>query len=184
MQNIEIKAKMVDRSRVERQLTALGARRMWVRWQTDTFFLVPEQSGMRRWLKLREAVKMRMISEVPLGAFLSGGIDSSVIVALMSEVSDKPVKTFSIGFEEQEFSELPFAKQVADEGNFSLETAFYTKDIKATWNGDAVAHIQVFETYPPANGSQRVIRRRRDLPAEPRRDRVHKFRTIVGTTAR
>jgi asparagine synthase (glutamine-hydrolysing) len=62
---------------------------------------------------LAEAVKIRLISEVPLGAFLSGGIDSSVIVALMARASAEPVKTFSIGFKEAEFSELGYARQVA-----------------------------------------------------------------------
>jgi asparagine synthase (glutamine-hydrolysing) len=62
---------------------------------------------------LAEAVRVRLMSEVPLGAFLSGGIDSSVVVGLMSSMMSQPVKTFSIGFEEDDYSELPYARQVA-----------------------------------------------------------------------
>jgi len=62
---------------------------------------------------LKDAVQVRLMSEVPLGAFLSGGVDSSVVVGLMSSMMSQPVKTFSIGFEEDDYSELSYARQVA-----------------------------------------------------------------------
>ncbi|HLD36769.1 MAG TPA: asparagine synthase (glutamine-hydrolyzing) [Planctomycetota bacterium] len=63
---------------------------------------------------LEESTKIRMISDVPLGALLSGGIDSSAIVGLMARNSSKPIKTFSIGFGETGYSELKYAKLVAE----------------------------------------------------------------------
>lgn len=63
--------------------------------------------------KLDEAVRMRLISDVPLGAFLSGGVDSSGVVGLMAQQSDKPVNTFCIGFDDQSYDESNYAQQVA-----------------------------------------------------------------------
>jgi asparagine synthase (glutamine-hydrolysing) len=86
-------------------------------WQIDfshKLSIDEEEAGERVVELLRDAVRVRLMSEVPLGAFLSGGIDSSAVVALMAQESSEKVKTFSIGFEEQDFSELHHARRVAE----------------------------------------------------------------------
>src|SRR5204862_1826484 len=78
-------------------------------WQPDftkKIKISEEEAGERAVELLREAVRVRLMSEVPLGAFLSGGVDSSAVVALMAEEGGAPVKTFSMGFDERAFSEL------------------------------------------------------------------------------
>lgn len=64
--------------------------------------------------RLEEAVRTRLMSDVPLGMFLSGGVDSSAIAAIMKPLSSGPVKTFAVGYREQAFSELPYARHVAE----------------------------------------------------------------------
>lgn len=75
--------------------------------QTDT-----EMLGQLDHL-LGDAVRRRMVADVPLGTLLSGGIDSSLVTALMAEQSERPINTFSIGFQEKEFNEAPFAREIA-----------------------------------------------------------------------
>lgn len=86
-------------------------------WQLDYSdkIRISEQEASEEVLRLlKEAVKIRLYSDVPLGAFLSGGIDSSTVVGLMSQVSNSKVKTFSIGFEESDYSELKYASAIAE----------------------------------------------------------------------
>ncbi len=89
---------------------------------------------------LTAAVRKRLIGEVPLGAFLSGGVDSSAVVALMAGLSDRPVKTFSIGFDQPEYDELSYAKRVA--AQFGCEhTEFVVKPSAVDVLPDVVRHF-------------------------------------------
>jgi len=73
-----------------------------------------EEDWCERLLEIyREAVRLRLISDVPLGAFLSGGVDSSAVVAAMADLCNEPITTCSIGFEEKEYNELGYARQIA-----------------------------------------------------------------------
>ena len=65
-------------------------------------------------LILEKSIESRMVSDVPIGAFLSGGIDSSTIVSIMQKVSNKPINTFTIGFKDQKYNEASKAKKIAN----------------------------------------------------------------------
>lgn len=88
---------------------------------------------------LSDAVRLRMISDVPLGAFLSGGIDSSAIVALMAEHTSNPVTTCSIGFDSEKFDEVRFARKVADQ--FNADHHEFTVKENVTDHFEAVARF-------------------------------------------
>jgi asparagine synthase (glutamine-hydrolysing) len=86
-------------------------------WEPD--FSAKLELSEKEWCKrivdgLEESVKLRMISDVPVGAFLSGGVDSSAVVAMMARISKNPIKTFTIAFKEPEFNETEYAQNIVD----------------------------------------------------------------------
>jgi len=102
---------------------------------------------------LQDAVKIRLMSDVPLGAFLSGGVDSSTTVALMAQVMDQPVKTFSIGFEDASYNELEYARIIAkkfktDHHEFIIKPDAVDLTEKLIWFLDEpFGDFSIFPTY-------------------------------------
>jgi asparagine synthase (glutamine-hydrolysing) len=114
--------------------------------------------------RLKEAVKLRLVSDVPLGAFLSGGVDSSSVVALMSEFSSGPVRTFSIGFPDKEYDETHYARMVAQRYSTDHEEMIVEPDAIAiiprlVWHyGEPFADPSAVPTYYVSEMARRKVK--------------------------
>ncbi len=116
---------------------------------------------------LRDAVQSHLMSEVPLGAFLSGGVDSSVVVGLMAEASSQPVRTFSIGFDDPRYDELDHARVVAS--HFGTDHhEFVVKPDALAIIDDLIAHFD--EPFGDSSAIPDVVRLRDS--AAPRHSRA------------
>ncbi len=114
--------------------------------------MAPDDLEVKAW-ELREllsdAVRMRLVSDVPLGILLSGGIDSSTVAAFATQHATERVKTFSIGFEEDSFDESKYARKVAKH----LDTEHYEDKLSATTAGDLISDIGKWLDEPMSDGS-------------------------------
>jgi asparagine synthase (glutamine-hydrolysing) len=112
---------------------------------------------------LRAAVRKRLVSDVPLGAFLSGGVDSSLVVALMAQEQSRPVEAVVMGFDDPEFDERPYARKVADRWNVNLHEHVLRANAIADlpeiiWHyGQPVADVSIVPTYYVARAAKQHV---------------------------
>lgn len=129
-------------------------RRFWdIHFHPGRTVVTLEDAAEELRARLAESVRLRMISEVPLGAFLSGGVDSSAVVATMAQVSREPVNTCSIGFDDPQFNEIEFAQAVATRYGTNHRTQivksddFELVDLLATLYDEPFADSSAIPTY-------------------------------------
>lgn len=117
----------------------------WEKTKTESL----EKSAEELRELLADAVRMRLVADVPLGILLSGGIDSSTVAALATQFSTEKVKTFSIGFEEDSFDESKYARQVAKH----LDTEHYEDKLSVEKAADLISEIGLWLDEPMSDGS-------------------------------
>lgn len=128
----------------------IKTRRYWnLSWQKSSTNLSLSDKATELRELLADAVRMRLVSDVPLGILLSGGVDSSTVAALATQFSSEKVKTFSIGFEEDSFDESKFARQVAAH----LGTEHYEEKLSVEKAADLISEIGAWLDEPLSDGS-------------------------------
>jgi asparagine synthase (glutamine-hydrolysing) len=112
--------------------------------------------------RLRESIRLRLIADVPLGVFLSGGTDSSAVVAFMAALGARPLRTFSVGFDEPEYSELPFARRVAQ----WFSTEHHELVVRPQDMAEELARLVAFRDEPVAEPTDVALYRMARLASE------------------
>lgn len=127
----------------------IKTRRYWnLTWEKKKTISLESSAEELREL-LADAVRMRLVADVPLGILLSGGVDSSTVAAFATQFSSEKVKTFSIGFEEDSFDESKFARQVATH----LNTEHYEEKLSVEKAADLISEIGTWLDEPMSDGS-------------------------------
>jgi len=128
----------------------IKTRRYWnLNWQKSRTNLSLSDSAEELRDLLADAVRMRLVADVPLGILLSGGVDSSTVAAFATQFSTEKVKTFSIGFEEDSFDESKYARQVANH----LQTEHYEDKLSVEKAADLISEIGLWLDEPMSDGS-------------------------------
>ncbi|MBN4071356.1 asparagine synthase (glutamine-hydrolyzing) [Crocinitomix catalasitica] len=120
-------------------------------WESGSMSISDVQAKVRE--KLTKSVEHRLVADVPFGAFLSGGIDSSIIVALMSQQMDHKVDTFSVVFKEDEFSEAPYAREIADR----YQTNHHEIELNVEEFRDLIPSALSFMEHPSGDGPNTYV---------------------------